>query len=387
MKAMLYPLSARHNKRQVLDNSAQTGIPARLRPVSPRLTRRWAITKAMTASPPLSSTLQDTLGRPLRDLRISVTDRCNLRCTYCMPGEIFGPDYAFLPREELLSFEEIERLARLFVTLGVQKLRLTGGEPLLRRDLAQLIEKLNRIEGVQDIAMTTNGLLLPRLAADLKAAGLQRVTVSLDALDPEVFGKMNGLGVQPDRVIAGIEAALTAGLGVKINTVVQRGVNDESLSELWAALRDKAVVRFIEFMDVGNHNGWNLKAVVPSGEVIARLSEAGSVLRPVQANYKGEVARRYADEQGHEAGVISSVTAPFCGDCSRARLSAVGQLYTCLFAASGFDLRGPLRGGQTDAEILALISGLWTLRRDRYSEERGELTAQRQKVEMSHIGG
>ena len=304
-----------------------------------------------------------------------------------MPGEIFGPDYAFLPREELLSFEEIERLARLFVALGVEKLRLTGGEPLLRRDLPELIARLSRLEGVQDIAMTTNGLLLPRLAEGLKAAGLHRVTVSLDALDPEVFGQMNGLGVHPERVLAGIEAALTAGLGVKINTVVQRGVNDGALTELWTALRGKAVVRFIEFMDVGNHNGWNMSQVVPSGEVIARLSAAGGALRPVQANYAGEVASRYVDDQGFEAGVISSVSAPFCGACSRARLSAVGQLYTCLFAASGFDLRGPLRRGESDDELLQRVRGIWRVRHDRYSEERGELSAQRQKVEMSHIGG
>ncbi|GAA4020691.1 GTP 3',8-cyclase MoaA [Deinococcus rubellus] len=334
--------------------------------------------------------LTDALGRPLRDLRISVTDRCNLRCTYCMPGEIFGADYAFLPREELLSFEEIERLARLFVRLSVQKLRLTGGEPLLRRDLPQLIEQLSRIEGVHDIAMTTNGLLLPRLAASLKAAGLQRVTVSLDALDPQVFGQMNGLGVQPERVMAGIEAALTVGLGVKINTVVQRGVNDGALLELWRALRGKAVVRFIEFMDVGNHNGWNMSQVVPSREVIARLADGGEPLRPLDAHYQGEVAARYADAEGFEAGVISSVTAPFCGDCSRARLSAVGQLYTCLFATQGSDLRAPLRAGASDDALLDLIGGIWSVRRDRYSEERGELSAARQqgqKIEMSHIGG
>jgi GTP 3',8-cyclase len=337
----------------------------------------------MTAPSPLL----DALGRPLRDLRISVTDRCNLRCTYCMPGEVFGPDYAFLPREELLSFEEIERLARIFVGLGVQKLRLTGGEPLLRRDLPKLVERLNRIEGVRDIALTTNALLLPKLAQPLKDAGLRRVTVSLDSLDPDVFGQMNGLGVHPDRVMAGLEAALVAGLGVKVNTVVQRGVNDEGLRELWTALREKAVVRFIEFMDVGNHNGWNLRNVVPSREVIARLGEGSQALHPLPAQYSGEVATRYQG-QGYEAGVISSVTAPFCGDCSRARLSAVGGLYTCLFATGGFDLRGPLRSGTSDAELAELLRAVWSMRRDRYSEERGEATArQRQKVEMSHIGG
>ena len=329
--------------------------------------------------------LTDQLGRPLRDLRLSVTDRCNLRCTYCMPKEVFGPDFAFLPREELLSFEELERLSRVFVAAGVNKLRITGGEPLLRRGLPDLIARLNAIPGVDDIAMTTNGLLLPRLAQDLKAAGLRRVTVSLDSLDPEVFGRMNGLGVHPDKVLDGIEAALSAGLGVKINTVVQRGVNDAVLGELWTALKDKAVLRFIEFMDVGNHNGWNLDAVVPPREVLAQL---GGSFRPADANYPGEVATRYVDETGHEAGLITSVTAPFCGDCTRARLSAVGVLYTCLFASGGLDLRGPLRSGVSDEGLSALLARAWGARRDRYSEERGEATAQdRPKVEMSHIGG
>ncbi|AFD26383.1 GTP 3',8-cyclase MoaA [Deinococcus gobiensis] len=335
--------------------------------------------------------LTDQLGRPLRDLRISVTDRCNLRCTYCMPAEVFGADYAFLPRAELLSFEEIERLARAFVELGVRKLRLTGGEPTLRRDLPDLVARLARIGGVQDIAMTTNGLLLPRFAADLKAAGLDRVTVSIDSLDPEVFGRMNGLGQHPQKVVDGIEAALAAGLGVKINTVVQRGVNDDGLRELWLALRDLAPLRFIEFMDVGNHNGWNMDSVVPSGEVLARLGgEAGAAaFAPRAASYRGEVAARHVDAAGHEVGLISSVTAPFCGDCSRARLSAVGVLYTCLFAGSGTDLRAPLRAGASDAELREQVAGVWAARRDRYSEERGEITraGTRAKVEMSHIGG
>ncbi|MEW6421391.1 MAG: GTP 3',8-cyclase MoaA [Deinococcota bacterium] len=332
--------------------------------------------------------LLDRLGRPLRDLRVSVTDRCNLRCTYCMPAEVFGPDYAFLPRTELLTFEEIGRLARAFVDLGVQKLRLTGGEPLLRRDLPELVAHLGRIDGVEDIALTTNGLLLPRLAGDLKAAGLKRVTISLDSLDPKVFGRMNGLNVHPQRVLDGIEAALTAGLRVKVNTVVQRGVNDAGLRELWLALREQAVVRFIEFMDVGNHNGWNLEMVVPSREVLARLSAdgTGAEFHPLTPNYRGEVAARYVDGEGYEVGLISSVTAPFCGDCSRARLSAVGVLYTCLFADEGTDLRAPLRAGASDAELRERIAGVWQNRRDRYSEERGEVTRAR-KVEMSHIGG
>ncbi|GGL85715.1 hypothetical protein GCM10010840_24510 [Deinococcus aerolatus] len=336
--------------------------------------------------------LLDQLGRPLRDLRISVTDRCNLRCTYCMPADIFGPSYAFLPRTELLSFEEIERLARTFVGLGVQKLRITGGEPTLRRDLPELISRLARIDGVQDIALTTNGLLLPRLAADLQAAGLNRVTVSIDSLDPEVFGRMNGLGTHPQKVLDGIEAALTAGLGVKINTVVQRGVNEDGLRNLWLALRGRAVLRFIEFMDVGNHNGWNLDSVVPSREVLARLSAdgTGAEFRPVSPNYAGEVAARHVGADGHEIGLISSVSAPFCGDCSRARVSAVGVLYSCLFAGSGTDLRAPLRAGADDTAMHRLIADVWRARQDRYSEERGEVTrAQRkeQKVEMSHIGG
>lgn len=332
----------------------------------------------------------DLLGRPLRDLRISVTDRCNLRCTYCMPADVFGPDYAFLPRAELLSFEEIERLARAFVALGVRKLRVTGGEPTLRRDLPTLIAALAAIPDVEDVAMTTNGLLLPRVAADLKAAGLRRVTVSIDSLDPEVFGRMNGLGTHPQKVMDGIEAALTAGLGVKVNTVVQRGVNDAGLRELWLALRELAPVRFIEFMDVGNHNGWNLDSVVPSREVLARLGGgAGAAhFQPLRADYRGEVASRYADPEGREVGLISSVTAPFCGDCSRARISAVGVLYTCLFASGGTDLRAALRAGASDAALRELIAGVWAGRNDRYSEERGEATvALRPKVEMSHIGG
>ena len=327
--------------------------------------------------------LQDRLGRTLRDLRISVTDRCNLRCTYCMPAEVFGPDYAFLPRSEILTFEEIERLARVFVRAGVRKLRLTGGEPLLRRDLPVLVAELRAIPGVDDIALTTNGLLLPRVAAPLREAGLDRVTVSLDALDPGVFGRMNGLGVAPERVLEGIEAAVSVGLGVKINTVVQRGVNDEQIRALWDHFRGRHIVRFIEFMDVGNHNGWSMEHVVPSREVLDRL---GGDFEPVNANYHGEVAARYRDGEGHELGLISSVTAPFCGDCSRARLSAQGTLYTCLFAGQGHDLRASLRSGASDDDLYEQLTRIWTGRTDRYSEERFEATP-RQKVEMSHIGG
>lgn len=327
--------------------------------------------------------LLDALSRPLRDLRISVTDRCNLRCTYCMPAEVFGPDYAFLPRAELLTFEEIETLARVFVRAGVRKLRLTGGEPLLRRDLPELIARLAGIPEVEDVALTTNGLLLARLAPALRAAGLRRVTVSLDALDSVVFGRMNGLNVLVERVLEGIEAAAQAGLGVKINTVVQRGVNDDQLRALWEYFRDRHVLRFIEFMDVGNHNGWSTEHVVPSGEVLARL---GGDFTAADPNYRGEVASRYVDGQGREVGLISSVTAPFCGDCSRARLSAQGVLYTCLFASGGTDLRAPLREGAGEDQLYALLEEVWRGRTDRYSEERTEATP-RTKVEMSHIGG
>lgn len=346
-----------------------------------------------TVTPPL----QDLLGRPIHDLRLSVTDRCNLRCTYCMPAEVFGPDYQFLPKSELLSFEELTRLATIFVRLGVQKLRLTGGEPTLRQDLPQLVARLAQITGLKDLAMTTNGLLLPRLADPLKAAGLQRVTVSLDSLDPPTFGNINGLGITPQKVVAGIEAALAAGLAVKINTVVERGVNDGQLRDFWLAVRELAPVRFIEFMDVGNHNGWNHSKVVPSSEVLARLAtatdkaEARAEFSAQSAHYSGEVAKRYRHHSGHEVGLISSVTAPFCGDCSRSRLSAVGQLYTCLFATQGHDLRQPLREGANDIELAALIRQIWQQRQDRYSEQRGQATAkaqaERPKVEMSHIGG
>lgn len=300
-----------------------------------------------------------------------------------MPAEVFGPNYAFLPRAELLSFEEIERLTRVFVRGGVRKLRLTGGEPLLRRDLPDLVARLTRIEGVEDIALTTNGLLLPALARLLKEAGLRRVTVSLDALSPSVSGAMNGLGVGPERVLAGIEAAAEAGLPVKINTVVQRGVNDGELPALWQHFRGRQVVRFIEFMDVGNHNGWALEQVVPSAEVLSRL---GGEFTPAGAHYPGEVASRYRDAEGRELGLISSVTAPFCGDCTRARVSAQGVLYTCLFASDGVDFRGPLREGADDEALFARLADAWTARRDRYSEERAEATPRR-KVEMSHIGG
>lgn len=343
-------------------------------------------------SPPPA--ILDALGRPLRDLRISVTDRCNLRCPYCMPAEVFGPGHAFLPQSEVLSFEETARAARLLVGLGVEKLRLTGGEPLLRRDLSTLVAMLRPLGA--EIALTTNGLLLPRHAAELKAAGLARVTVSLDSLDPDTCGRMNGLGVHPDRVLDGIEAALAAGLPVKVNTVVRRGVNDAGLRGLWLGLRERAVVRFIEYMDVGNVNGWNLREVLPSGEVLQRLAgEDGELdFTPLPSRHPGEVAGRHVSSDGFEVGTISSVSAPFCGSCNRLRLSAAGELYTCLFGSEGFDLKARLRGGADDDALRGWLASLWAGRRDRYSEERGEEartrgeeTGRRHKVEMSRVGG
>ncbi|HEY6862520.1 MAG TPA: GTP 3',8-cyclase MoaA, partial [Burkholderiales bacterium] len=302
----------------------------------------------------------DTLGRPLRDLRISVTDRCNFRCVYCMPKDVFGPDYAFLPRDELLSFEEIERLARVFRGHGIEKIRLTGGEPLLRRNLERLIAKLAAIAGVE-LTLTTNGSLLARKARALKAAGLHRVTVSLDSLDDGVFRAMNDADFPLADVLAGIDAAADAGLApVKINMVVKRGVNEDSILPMARRFRGSGhIVRFIEFMDVGATNGWRMDDVVPSAEIIRRIG-AEMPLEPVDANYAGEVAERwrYADGAG-EIGVISSVTQAFCRTCTRARLSTEGMLYTCLFATAGYDLRSMLRSGASDEAIASAISGIW----------------------------
>jgi GTP 3',8-cyclase len=333
----------------------------------------------------------DRLQRPLRDLRISVMDRCNFRCPYCMPRERFHEHYPFLKSTERLSFEEILRLTRLFVPLGVRKLRITGGEPLLRVNLADLIADLGRIEGVEDIALTTNGVLLSRYASELKAAGLARVTVSLDSLDQERFAVMNGGFGRVSEVLEGIEAAQAAGLGpVKVNTVVQRGINDQDVLGLVEHFRGKGVtIRFIEYMDVGNRNDWREQLVVPSRDLVAAIG-ARWPLHPVKPAYTGEVARRYAFDDGQgEVGFISSVTQPFCGGCSRARLSSDGSFYTCLFAQSGTDLRGPLRAGASDDELDQLIRGTWLGRADRYSEQRAELRAQGtgRKVEMNYIGG
>lgn len=332
----------------------------------------------------------DQFGRPLRDLRISITDRCNFRCTYCMPREIFGPGHEFLPREELLSFEEITRVVRVFARLGVQKVRLTGGEPLLRRDVEELVGMLAEVDGIDDLSMTTNGSLLPHKAEALREAGLGRVTVSLDTVDDATFRQVSDVNVPLERVLEGVAAARDAGLApIKLNAVIQRGVTDEGIEDLAAFGREHGYIpRFIEYMDVGTTNGWKLDDVVPAREIVDRI-HARWPIEPVEPNYTGEVAERYryADGAG-EVGVIASVTQPFCGTCTRARLSAQGELFTCLFAAQGHDLRALLRNGADDAELEASIGGTWAARTDRYSELRTVETAGKaQKVEMSYIGG
>lgn len=333
--------------------------------------------------------LLDRLGRAFRDLRISVTDRCNFRCSYCMPEQVYGEHYRFLPKRELLTFEEIVRVARLMIGLGARKIRLTGGEPLVRQQIERLVAQLAALDGLEDLAMTTNGYLLTEKAAALHDAGLHRVTVSLDSLDDEVFRRMNGgrSGVAP--VLEGIAAAERVGLTpIKINTVVQRGINDHTLLDLARFCRERGyIARFIEYMDVGNLNGWRREDVVPAAEIVERI-DAVWPLEPIPSNYPGEVANRFHyRDGGGEIGVIASVTQPFCGDCTRLRLSPEGQLYTCLFGAHGTDLRGPLRAGASDAELLALVSGVWQARADRYSELRAQLDSPRTKVEMYHIGG
>jgi cyclic pyranopterin phosphate synthase len=334
--------------------------------------------------------VRDALGRPLRDLRISVTDRCNFRCPYCMPKEVFGRDFAFLRRDELLTFEEIARLARLFVQLGVSKIRLTGGEPLLRRDLPALVAQLSAIDGLDDLALTTNGALLTReVARALRDAGLRRITISLDALSDDVFRTMNDVAFPVDRVLEAIDIAAEEGLApVKIDCVLKRGVNDQELLPLARRFRGTGhIVRFIEYMDVGNTNGWRLEEVVPAREVLATLRSEWS-LAPVEPNYAGEVAERWRYEDGSgEIGIITSVTQPFCGSCTRARLTANGSLYLCLFAGKGTDFRSLLRDGASDAEILSLLTRVWGSRTDRYSEVRANATPALHKVEMSHIGG
>ena len=336
----------------------------------------------------MDTRLDDRLGRGLRDLRISVTDRCNFRCVYCMPKEIFGRDYRFLERDALLSFEEIDRLARIFVRLGVEKVRLTGGEPLVRRNLELLIEKLAAIGGL-DIALTTNGSMLPHKAQALKEAGLERVTVSLDSLDDDVFKAMNDVNFSVERVLEGIEAAARAGLRpVKVNMVVKRGLNDDGILDMARHFHSSGhILRFIEYMDVGTTNGWRMDDVVTAKEIISRIDEV-MPLEPAEANYKGEVAARWRyRDGGGEIGVISSVTGAFCATCTRARISAEGSLYTCLFAVKGFDLRALLRSDATDDDIAAAIRSVWGARSDRYSELRSSATRDLPRVEMSYIGG
>jgi len=351
-----------------------------------------ADTAAKIVDLPVKQRPRDMLGRPLHDLRISVMDRCNFRCPYCMPKDTFHENYRFLKSSERLSFEEITRLTRLFVDLGVRKVRLTGGEPLLRSNLSDLVGDLTAIEGVQDVALTTNGVLLAQHAVELKANGLNRITVSLDSLDPDIFRQMNGGMGELERVLDGIRAAQAAGLApLKINSVIERGLNDHTALDLIERFRGTGViVRFIEYMDVGNRNHWSLDRVVPSRELVQRIGERWP-LHAVEENYRGEVAERYAFDDGlGEVGFISSITNPFCGDCTRARLSSEGVFYTCLFARSGLDLRAPLRTGASDAELSQLIFDNWTQRGDRYSEVRATLKNGEQplrKIEMYYIGG
>ncbi len=337
--------------------------------------------------------LADALGRPLQDLRISVTDRCNFRCTYCMPKSVFNADYAFLPQSSLLSFEEIVRLAGVFAGLGIEKIRLTGGEPLLRKGIAQLVRLLANIRrpdgSALDLTLTTNATLLPKLAQPLREAGLRRLTVSLDAIDETVFRQMNDVDFPVESVLAGLRAAEAAGFGsIKVNMVVRKGVNDAEILPMARHFRGSGhILRFIEFMDVGASNGWRLDDVLPAREIIDRIHREFP-LEPLEANYNGEVAERwrYRDGEG-EIGVIASVTQPFCAGCTRARLSTEGKLFTCLFATAGHDLRALLRGGCSDQQLSAAIAALWTARADRYSELRSAQTAGLRRIEMSYIGG
>ncbi|UYX54099.1 GTP 3',8-cyclase MoaA [Bacillus thuringiensis] len=338
----------------------------------------------------MKSVTLDKLDRPLKDLRISVTDRCNFRCRYCMPEEIFGRDYSFLSNDKILSFDEIERITRIFVSLGVRKLRITGGEPLLRKGLPELIQRLNEIEGVEDIGLTTNGSLLKKFAPDLYKAGLSRVTVSLDSLNEERFSYLNGNRSNVKTVLAGIQAAAEAGMKIKMNMVVQKGKNEQDIVQMAEYFKEnKHILRFIEYMDVGNFNGWELGEVVSKQEIVEMIHKVMPLER-IEANYPGEVATRYryigSDE---EIGIISSVTDSFCSSCTRARISAEGKLYTCLFASKGNDLKELLRTGYTDEEITDIIRDIWNNRSDRYSEERLTNTSNKTmpKIEMSHIGG
>ena len=331
----------------------------------------------------------DKFQRPFRDLRVSVTDRCNFRCPYCMPAEIYGERYQFLPRNDLLTFEEITRIVNITVSLGVKKVRITGGEPLVRQDVEKLVSMISRINGVEDLAMTTNAYLLSGIAQTLKDAGLHRITVSMDSVDDDVFQRMNGRGFGTAKVMNGIDSAKRAGFNpIKINAVVQKGINDHTLVDLAKWCRDNGhIPRFIEYMDVGTLNEWKLDEVLPADEIVRIIGEELPV-EQLNPAYVGEVARRYRylDDKG-EFGVISSVTQPFCGDCTRLRLSPEGRLVTCLFAESGTDLREPMRNGATDEQVSDIIQGTWSVREDRYSEERTTMNEPRGKVEMYHIGG
>lgn len=335
--------------------------------------------------------IKDKLNRPLRDLRISVIDQCNLRCTYCMPAEVFGSDYAFLPKSELLSFEEITRLAAIFASLGVEKIRITGGEPLLRKDLYILIEKIFNIEGIEDISLTTNGILLGKQAENLRQSGLKRVNVSLDSLTDDIYGKMNGRGFRVNRVLQSIEEAAAAGLQIKINMVVQQGVNEHEVINMADYCFHKGyTLRFIEFMDVGNSNGWQLNQVYPSKKIHDDI-HAKMPLEAIEPNYTGEVAKRYRYRgTNKEVGFISSVTEAFCSTCNRARISADGKLFTCLFASKGHDLRSLLRAeASCDKQLTSFIAETWNKRKDRYSEQRIDLSGKssKERIEMSYIGG
>ncbi len=333
--------------------------------------------------------IEDQFQRPIRDLRISVTDRCNFRCSYCMPKEVFGDDYVFLPKQELLSFEEIHRLTKVFVAMGVKKIRLTGGEPLMRRGLPELVEKILSVEGVEDIGLTTNGLLLGNQAQALYDAGLRRLNISLDALDPELFGKLNGRGVDPSHILKQIDFAQQVGFEIKVNMVVQKDVNEQEILPMTAYFKERGItLRFIEFMDVGNDNGWSFKKVVTKKQILEKLQTVYK-LDPVDKDYYGEVAKRYRFEEGDaQVGFITSVSESFCSSCTRARLSSDGKFYTCLFATGHFDIRELIRNGLSDEELLERISAVWERRDDRYSDERTELTAKnRNKIGMSYIGG
>ncbi|AOV08953.1 GTP 3',8-cyclase MoaA [Sporosarcina ureilytica] len=335
------------------------------------------------------SEMVDKLGRPIRDLRISVTDRCNFRCTYCMPKEVFGDDYAFLPKDQLLSFEEIERFAQIFADLGVKKLRITGGEPLMRKDISILVGKLLKIDGIEDVGLTTNAVLLRQHAQALYDAGLRRLNISLDALNPEIFGAINGRGVKPDFILSNIDFAQKIGFEIKVNMVVEKGVNESEIIPMATYFKERGIMlRFIEFMDVGNDNGWSFEKVVTKKEIYHMLREIYDI-EPAEQHYYGEVAKRYRyQDNGAEVGFITSVSESFCSTCTRARLSSDGKLFTCLFASDGFDLKALIRSGKTDEALVEAIQNVWERRTDRYSDERTEQTAiNRKKIGMGYIGG